>query len=122
MAFGFKLFADLFKMMQSTWPPLKENMDADQAIRIEDLMDTAILPGVSIWCTFFFSNLPLMAQFCTVNANTEIRSGVRARESEKRQLIRVRFRLGVLDRKDPHFQWTGHASFPFDGYCPPHVP
>lgn len=85
LTFAFKVINALYQNIQKAQEQLKDQLEASTYSHICDMVDKAILPGVSTWCTFLTYNLPLLAQYCA-GANAE---GRNIRDNDKRDLVKV---------------------------------
>lgn len=109
LTFAFKVISALYQNIQKAQEELKDQFEAYRYEHMCDMVDKAILPGVSMWCTFLAYNLPLLAQYCA-GANAE---GRNIRDNDKRELVKVNYLLTIFSRKkrtDTQLYFPGVAS------------
>ncbi|KAL0095928.1 hypothetical protein J3Q64DRAFT_1001243 [Phycomyces blakesleeanus] len=65
LTYGFRLLANLCKSTQSSVEEIKDRLDEEKHSQLKELLHSTLLPSVSIWCTYVFSNLSSISQYCT---------------------------------------------------------
>lgn len=97
--FAFKLLTDVYRSSRQALEQVKETLVAEKYCQLETMVDETLLPGLSIWSTFLFTNITPIAQYCMTAAND-----VRNREPEKKTLVKsIQSLLSLL---------ISHPSFP----------
>jgi hypothetical protein len=61
---------------------------------ISSLVDNTILPALAIWCSYLYTNMDVIAQYCH---GADGRNTALQKETTKRSLIRVSGDHGSLD-------------------------
>jgi hypothetical protein len=82
--FVFKLLTGVYRSSRQALEQIQDAMNAEKFRKLEAMLDEALLPGLSIWATYLFTNTTTIAQYCMTAAND-----VRNREPEKKILVKV---------------------------------
>ncbi|KAI8098403.1 uncharacterized protein B0P05DRAFT_582736 [Gilbertella persicaria] len=97
--FAFKLLTSAYRSSRQAFEEVKDSLGADKYAKLETMVDDALLPGLSIWCTFISTNLTAVAQYSMTATND-----TRNREPEKKTLVKsIQSLLSLL---------ISHPSFP----------
>ncbi|GAN08050.1 hypothetical protein MAM1_0187d07556 [Mucor ambiguus] len=81
--FAFQLLTGAYRSSRQALEQAKESLVPDMYCQLETMVEEALLPGLSIWCTFLYTNTTPIAQYCMTAAND-----VRNREPEKKALVK----------------------------------
>ncbi|KAL7318939.1 hypothetical protein PS15m_002121 [Mucor circinelloides] len=97
--FAFKLLTGVYRSSRQALEQAKETLAPEKFCQLEIMVEEALLPGLSIWSTFLYTNMTPIAQYCMTAANE-----VRNREPEKKTLLKsIQSFLSLL---------ISHPSFP----------
>ncbi|KAL9548782.1 hypothetical protein MBANPS3_005525 [Mucor bainieri] len=81
--FAFQLLTGVYRSSRQALEQAKQALTPDAYSQLETLVEEALLPGLSIWCTFLCTHTTPVAQYCMTAAND-----VRNREPEKKTLVK----------------------------------
>lgn len=81
--FAFQLLTGVYRSSRQALEQAKEALVPDKFCQLETMVEEALLPGLSIWSTFLYTNTTPIAQYCMTAAND-----VRNREPEKKTLVK----------------------------------
>jgi hypothetical protein len=81
--FAFKLLTGVYQSSRQALEQIQESMNTEKFKKLETMLDEALLPGLSIWAIYLFTNTTTVAQYCMTAAND-----VRNREPEKKILVK----------------------------------
>ncbi|KAI8997300.1 hypothetical protein BDB01DRAFT_30109 [Pilobolus umbonatus] len=97
--FVFQLFAHVCKYARDALHEIKDNLSVDKYNKLDIMVEESILPGLGIWCTYIYTNMTPITQYC-MTAATDTRN----REPEKKILVKaIQSLLSIL---------ISHSSFP----------
>lgn len=82
--FVFKLLTGVYRSSRQALEQIQDSMNVEKFKKLEAMLDEALLPGLSIWATYLYTNTTAIAQYCMTAAND-----VRNREPEKKILLKV---------------------------------
>lgn len=81
--FAFQLLTGVYRSSRQALEQAKEALAPGKFCQLETMVEEALLPGLSIWSTFLYTNTTPIAQYCMTAAND-----VRNREPEKKTLVK----------------------------------
>ncbi|KAI7898506.1 uncharacterized protein BX663DRAFT_461889 [Cokeromyces recurvatus] len=81
--FAFQLLTTICRSSQQALDEVKSKLNAEKYKKLESLVEETILPGLSIWSTYLYTNIVTIAQWC-MTAATDTRN----REPEKKTLVK----------------------------------
>lgn len=97
--FAFYLLTGVYRSARQAFEQTKDSFDPAKFESFESLVDEALLPGLSIWSSYLYTNLTPIAQYCMTASND-----TRNREPEKKILVKsIQSLLSLI---------IGHPSFP----------
>ncbi|KAI8082742.1 uncharacterized protein BX664DRAFT_338959 [Halteromyces radiatus] len=90
--YGFDMLITLYKETNSTLERLKKTASSESSailLSLTTLVDNTLLPALSIWCTFLYTNMDIIGQYChgADGRNTSLPNG-KSKETTKRSLVR----------------------------------
>ena len=77
--YGFHLLTNVIRSIRQSLVQIKENVSATKYEKLDTLLEETLLPGLSIWSTFLYTNMTPFAQYCIASD----------REPEKKTLVKV---------------------------------
>ncbi|KAI9007983.1 hypothetical protein CLU79DRAFT_777380 [Phycomyces nitens] len=109
LTYGFRLLANLCKSTQNYVEEVKDQLKEEKHSQLKELLHSTLLPSVSIWCTFVFSNLSTISQYCGGAGATPrgaLTGSPNQFETWKKELVNsmqalLSFLIGHVDFPDP---------------------
>lgn len=90
---GFKIITNVYKTaIQSLERIKKSESETSSLSTLENLVESTILPGLSIWSTYLYSNLEVISQYCygaDGRNSSPLPTTAKPREITKKSLIKV---------------------------------
>ncbi|KAI9487252.1 MAG: hypothetical protein EXX96DRAFT_552387 [Benjaminiella poitrasii] len=97
--FAFQLLTNVYRSSREALENVKSELNNEKYEKLNGLIEETLLPGLSIWSTYLYTNITTIAQWC-MTAATDTRN----REPEKKILVKsIQSLLSLL---------INHPSFP----------
>lgn len=82
--FAFNLLNGVYRSSSQALEQIKDTLDPKRYSKLATYVDEALSPGLSIWCTFLYTNMTALSQY-SMTAMTDTRN----KEPEKKTLVKV---------------------------------
>lgn len=104
--FVFNLLTDVYRSSRQALEQVRDSLDSEKYEKLETMVDETLLPGLSIWSSYLYTNISTVAQYCMTAANDS-----RNREPEKKTLVKV-----IHTLINSYFFYSHNNSL-FNPYC-----
>lgn len=82
--FAFNLLSSVYKASSQALEEVKDKLEPERYSKLTTYVDEALSPGLSIWCTFLYTDMTAIAQYAMTTM-----TDTRNREPEKKTLVKV---------------------------------
>lgn len=107
--FVFHLLTGVYRSSRQALEQIQDTLQPEKFEKLESMVDETLLPSLSIWSSYLYTNITTLAQYCMTATND-----VRNREPEKKDLVKVSF---FFLKKNSFSNFFSFILSLFNPYC-----